>query len=567
MKTFKAQLVESYRSDNMLTFLCSQKPRINRDEYGNILADLHNEKRISLTSETFIRQINNLEKDIFWQIVHAFNKAIPKIECEWVDIIKLVNALTENAKGDLFANQPRRSFIQWCKNNQIQAESIIESTKKTDETAMDWCRLALLGLNNIQQIFDLYDNPKRQIQKIAISAIGDIDIKTIAGINNSINICASQIKDNLDSDQTEISIESLFKLWKKGRTIHKQDEIIDFITENINNKISVLLSAMLFYHCEGITQRNINKILTHLVAESDIEVANQLHWIGMTLYNRDAKWSFKLVADAIRKLLAQTTEETDNEGLHAFVEWSQESTENISYVTSSWLLNGNMISRTLLSNSILYNIDKDIQAWIHKKDLPPDTQTQIFLARKCIGFLMFQPITAGTILFSIVKNGTSEARIYAEDLLWNPLLLSFGGKFKDFSKDLKQDKSKRIAKIATKLTHQYAKYTKDITSTGNLVEFEVSSRKQQAKYIKTQKFKQQVKEQTDKRSTLLDLVQKQVLLYGNKTLYSYKNGNGAPTYEISPLTHFSHSFEIPRLGIIDEANLESRMKICRVESK
>jgi hypothetical protein len=100
---------------------------------------------------------------------------------------------------------------------------------------------------------------------------------------------------------------------------------------------------------------------------------------------------------------------------------------------------------------------------------PADGAHIIFVARKAIGYLFLQPISAATVLISLMRN-TTDDEVLTElgALLFDPLLLNFTGKAREYVVQQSGLESVKVKATIEQTLKAIDKYLEDLRSVGNL---------------------------------------------------------------------------------------------------
>jgi hypothetical protein len=161
---------------------------------------------------------------------------------------------------------------------------------------------------------------------------------------------------------------------------------------------------------------------------------------------------------------------------------------------------------------------------------PVDFVHTLFVARKTIGYLFMQPISATAVLISLMRHAT-DAEVLAElgALLFDPLLLNFTGKVRDYvvqQSDIESGKVKETLDKALKAVDDYL---------------------------------------DDLRSVILNLVSKSVLLYGRTSIDYVYAADGQIHRMETPLQRHGTEIEFPRMENFDPFGQNYMLRIFRNE--
>jgi hypothetical protein len=247
---------------------------------------------------------------------------------------------------------------------------------------------------------------------------------------------------------------------------------------------------------------------------------------------------------------------------YTFSQWVWRHPDHTSYLFSEWLNGGEFSLCSFLAN-LLGARNKGTEVWLAKSHIPPNASDQIFIARKCVGFLWHHEVTAASILLSIVKYGNAKATAEAEELLFDPLLLSYGGELRTFLDTQCLNVSKRISECAKRLCSRHDAHIAGLETAQDVVEMRPSTEHRRAVAMKDRDRSRDIQKGARKQSIFADLMTHQTLLYGRKSFHIIHGADGKKHPNISGLSEFSHSIELPRLMVIDPVGFNARLTFFR----
>ncbi len=172
----------------------------------------------------------------------------------------------------------------------------------------------------------------------------------------------------------------------------------------------------------------------------------------------------------------------------------------------------------------------------------------LFVARKAIGFLFTQPISAATVLISLMRNTTDdEVLTNLGALLFNPLLLNFTGKVRDYAVQQSGLESGKVKATIDQALRHIDKYLEDLRSVGNLAALHPGETQREAYHRHFSRIMAESWKAAEAQSVFLNLVSKSVLLYGRKSInYVYGPDGQSHRMEI-PLQSHGTEMEFPRM--------------------
>ena len=189
-----------------------------------------------------------------------------------------------------------------------------------------------------------------------------------------------------------------------------------------------------------------------------------------------------------------------------------------------------------------------------------------FLAHKTIGYLFMKPITTASIIISLLHQTTDNNSINElGSLLFNPLLLNYSGKLRDFLINRAAIESGKTREAIQSAIETYESYLEDLKSVGTVPEMHPSQEQREAHIRHLQQVTSETFKEAMKKSIWNLLASKSVILYGKKSI-NYIRGpmDQAQRIEI-PMSSHGEEFEMPRQDYIDPFGLDYMLRIFRAE--
>lgn len=97
-----------------------------------------------------------------------------------------------------------------------------------------------------------------------------------------------------------------------------------------------------------------------------------------------------------------------------------------------WLLNGSTYTHKCVASEVCGVGNDDPPFSIHASSLPVKPSEQLYLCRKAVGWFFIDPVVAAVIPLAVLRDGPSDIKKDVLDLIYHPLLVSYGGKLKDY---------------------------------------------------------------------------------------------------------------------------------------
>ncbi|KUP91817.1 hypothetical protein TRIHO_33480 [Tritonibacter horizontis] len=560
-------LITAEREVALIAAVTSNELRGQSDELGAKLSDLHNSGAICLTSESNLNAIQALDHKDFWIAVHPLKEAIPNLLGSHGQMLAYVNTLVKKAGSDGAAGMPNVALIEWCRKNPEEASKIVERAQNCDPLGLEHGLFAVLALANPKSPFELIRHAELKVRTLGLRSLGRMEDLSLEHIKAGVDEALRALKVETDEDVRTAAIEASFRLWENAppKFRYKQTDLINSIGELGNQTELTVLAAMLFYHNKGLVGADIDLVLDWL-SKKPSNAAATLRHLDMAIRRNDERWKFENVVSVIEFCLPMLDKPVDADGFYGFRKWLWDDPKHASYLFSRWLLNGQRQLCDFLSE-ILQALSAEQLINIQKGDLPTKTADQVFLAQKCIGYLWNHETVVASILLSIVRNGTTDARANAEELLFHPMLLSYGGNLRSYLEGQRGNNSKRISESIERLLSKHDMHISGTEEVRDVVELCPTIEQRRAVAMKDRDRNRDIQKAAHKRSIFADLATHQTLLYGRKSLSIIHGVDGEQHPQITELTEHSYSVELPRLSVIDPVGFNQLLTVFRARTR
>jgi hypothetical protein len=240
----------------------------------------------------------------------------------------------------------------------------------------------------------------------------------------------------------------------------------------------------------------------------------------------------------------------------------------IATILTRWFLRGDAALCEGICALIGPSYGRNIHLEVDPSELNPlDKVRIIFVARKAIGYLFVFPVSAASVIISLMRQ-SQEDDVLAElaSHLFDPLLLNYTGETREYvekcAADEPQGKVKEHINAALKELHDYLE---SLRSIGDILELHPSEAQRSAYNRRFSRQMSRSLKEAEEQSVFLNLVTRMVLLYGRRSISYVYGAGGEQTRTEIPLKSHSVEMEFPRADRLDPFGLEHTLRIFRAE--
>lgn len=521
--------------------------------------ELHNEKAIDLVVVPCQPNFRSLTKHAFFTAQHFYCEAIPKLDVDVTTLMECCRTLVEQAGTDGAAGQPNDAFRLWCQNHPTECASIISKAQSGDDLAKRFATFALQAAGNVETAINFVESYEDERRLFGMAALGRMAIDDPAKAQGAIRALEPFLSTSNDDNLRANALLAAFDVLMKHNYAEKATSFVELAAKEPGPATLHSLAQVIWHH---------NKLLTTEALRTALEALENVQ--------SEHLGTVRVLDLALSRILGTAGETLAINSLSALLRPGKLTLENFP-ITSGELNRNNpqrryeLIVRWLLSANLALcsNVDKLTGA---EEKQPFDTNVssfelnaaqQIFLCRKAIGFLFLRPVICCSIIVSVLRGVQKEAEDAVSDLLFDPLLLSYGGGATDYLKEIGPDDRAHTA-VRRALDRQ-AVYFAGLGKTGLLKELHPSDYKRDVVHQRTHDEMRSAQKAAQQQSVLFNLVHRSTLLYGKRSLTYIQEDNGNSKPFTMDLHSFGVSFEWPRRDILDPVGLDYMIRVFRVE--
>jgi hypothetical protein len=190
-------------------------------------------------------------------------------------------------------------------------------------------------------------------------------------------------------------------------------------------------------------------------------------------------------------------------------------------------------------------------------------ERRLSLCLRAVSFLFILPVVAASLLISVRRSAAGELAKAAEDLLFDPMLTSYGGDLQAYLGTI--PKSDPAYAGVRRAMRRKKKYLDGLRGAGFIKELAPPERHVQAAFDRRQDAMRRAREASEQRSPLLSSISRAIVLYGRSTVSYHYDVGGVRTLAETHLHSFSTTYEEARALHLDPFGLEQRMHFYRTQ--
>ena len=509
----------------------------------------------------------------FFTMRRVFEKILPHIDAPMKDVMRCVLHLYKSAGQNMAARTVFNSYIAYCEKDParpLEAMKIIEGECDQFADILPSTITAGSRIDNqhyLAEALRLSRHPAKVLRRDAVFSLSRIvwpkgakvSEEALAGLEKSVaeeddEILASVIKSAFTFYQQDKTTEArvialIGKALSKGDeyALHAGSEIFRFETQ----EITTCLLDVLLGHLKHVkptkkgTLDNIDYGVATLLEEAAAEKA--LRFLEELLLLHTGTLTTKDFDRTADKILTNKT--------------------LLSRVTTRWFLNGAPALCESVEKIVRKSHNDTLSIDIDTSELPTkDFKHIVFVARKAVGYLFTKPITATSILISLMRLAPDdETQKCLGELLFDPLLINYPGSVREYVEAQARQETGKVKATLDKALTELTAYLETLSNVPVLAALHPGQAHGEAYNRYAGELFEASMQEAEKHSVFFHLVSKSTLLYGRKSINYVHGFGGSPRRMEMPMKSYSREMEFPRMEHLDEHGLNYMLRVFRAE--
>jgi hypothetical protein len=555
------EIIRLYRAGELSVELARYHETVEGEEDPFIqrCIALHNSGSIDLVSVPSQSAFADIKGHAFFAAQHVYCEAIPKLHTNAKVLMECCRILIELAGDDLAATQPNAAFRAWCQNNPIEGAAVILQARAGDELAKRFVTFALQAANDIDGAIDFVESYADDRRLSGMTALAGMTFVDAAAAQRAIAALEPFVVDG-GADHVRFSaLAGAFEILKKYNDVETARRLIEAASSRPGPKTLHGLAQVLVLHHNLLDCQGRRTALLALEAV-DPENLGTVRILDAGLRHLFGTKSESLSLDLLAQMLRGGKLTVENFKVTAH-ELTSENPQRLYTLIVRWFLSGDLALCSNVSKLVGTDEERAFDATVQLLGLTP--VQQVFLCRKAIGFLFMKPVICCSIIVSVLRAADKDVEGPVTDLLFDPMLLSYGGNAREYLKHIAATDPAH-GPIQTALTKAEGFYA-GLDATGTIKELHPSDYQRDVVRQRTHDEMRTVHKIAESKSVLLSLVHRSTILYGKRSLTYVRDHDGSQRAVAMDLKSFSTSFELPRREILDPVGLDYMLRIFRAE--
>ena len=344
-------------------------------------------------------------------------------------MMQLVATLVQVGGKDGAARWPNAAFRTWCDRHPARVRAILDDALAGDGLAIDHLCFALEAkAQSSETLIFLSEGPNPKAQMHAATALGrmTLDLKSAVVAVHSL----SEVSITTDDvDVRNNALLSTFAILERNAELPRDaaKRVFSKVLTDTSTEALDALSTLLWRHGESLAEDETLPVLNAL-RSVDPEQHETLERIDHATSGLVSMGHFDELSDLVAELIRRAQGKL---GLNDFPSFRGElltgDSHRLGRLVVNWFLEGNPYLCLSLAEQFTAVGGQPMTLDLQPDDIPAEPEEQLFVCRKAVGFLFYTPVAAASVLVTVLRHGDDGIVEKVLALLYDPLLVSFGG--------------------------------------------------------------------------------------------------------------------------------------------
>lgn len=568
------RLLEAHRSGSLMEAVeeTCRTAAIGEDDVAHELAALHNDGTIDIV-EAF-SELRKCEAGFsFFGLRGVFEHALSEIKHDVLPVIRCVRHLVHEAGHDLAAGTTIGHFITFLAKAPIRPKQALSSIKAEPElhdllpaTLIAGCKLDMQKY--LEEALQLTKAENADMRRQAVFALGGIEWSEENKPSEAVYAALEEILSSDTSDDmlatTAHTAASLIK--HDPSQVDRLIDLVDSAVEKGGDQAVHAAASLLAMVDKHMPETLIEKLLAQ-INRVNPEYKGTIDQIDHAMHRLIRLGKMDAAIYTLEALIAE--KELEPAAFDSVLHDVQRDTTLLNKAATRWLLNGNASLCRAAAFLVGGGHGANVLAEIDPAEIEmTDGREVVFLARKVCGYFFMNPVSAASMLLSLLQLAqNNQTRTQIGKLILDPLLINYPGKARTFINERRESCSAEVQEVLRQIDVALDEYFEALSSIDEIPELYPSQAQRESYHRHHSREMDRSFKEAEKESVFLGLVTKQTLLYGRTSVTYVHDAQGNPHRQEIPLQEHSVEFELPRMAQLDPIGLEHQLVVFRAERR
>lgn len=539
------------------------------------LADQHNQGAIDLLNIVTPESIGPYKGSTFFNGQHVYRALIRRLQAPAADLLTVVQTLIDGAGQDMAAGLPVEEFAKWCALDPGRPAELLALVDADFPNADRFLTIAIKNGVNVDRghfldrAYGFLTAGTDTQKQAAINALGQLAPLNKAEWRRWLDAIAALV-GAAESDLTKsIMLTAVVRRLADAPGKHV-DALVDLsiaITQSLGDNVLDTVARTVAFDLDRIPEHLLEAMLDALrhVKGANLGTIETLDFALMQLVEKGRNERARALLD---HLIRRPDDPIDAEKFDSF--WHKVGEIGGDVMADwivAWLLDGDYTLCSALDDNLFSPGSDERTLAIDFTRYALSDPDHSYIARKAIGTFFLKSRVMASVLVSLLRSAPAEQADELVALLVDPILYNYSGVGEGYLKEVAADGADPAQPHVERALARLETYLDGLRSVGPVPELHPSERERTIEFQRYADGMAEAHRMARKKSIFASIVTESVLLCGTRSVSWVPDPASEPHRIETPLATISHSFEVPRVDIVDPMGLQLMLISFRSEER
>ncbi len=566
----KATLEDAVKNDTLLKVLNDLDFRDIRNKDSLIaeeLAYLHNNQTLDLNEQLLklTNQENNYNSS---SLTFAYCSVLPKLDTTVIDV---VNVFVHLKDEELVYGDYEQAYFLFCQQNLDRCKAGLSFILEQPENSYPLLANTIMAAAKldsswvIEQLSTLIKHESAGIRLQIYSALGRVSLNDLDMPSVRLKLLESALNIETGSSEKSEIFRSAFLIAKQTPILWPQAQLLfEQCLQKYEHLVIHEASYLAAFNGQDLPDNVVTFLIPYFKNTTPAQ-SKTLDHLSYFIRNEINGEKCSLVEDLLETLLIKNNELKVSDFQHLDHELVNErNSDFLNRIVTKWLLIGDVQLCCALHDAITKGDIDLIELSIDESVLPLTDSEFLFMIKKAVGWLFYSPIAVVSFLLSIISHTTADTKKQIIRLIYDPLLLSYTEKVKEFLTKIQESADSDILVVIDQLLSELDSYNANFKGINKIKELK-APQKEVHLYWRDFEVKMSQSMNEARKGSIVNLIATtQTILYGNDVVTPSILGSKNQRMK-NTLHSFSQKIDIPKMTVVDPEGLEMMLRVFRYE--
>ncbi len=540
-----------------------------------MLAELHNAGDIDILALVTPESVESYKGHAFFNGQHVYRALISRLQAPAEVLMNVVQTLLDAAGQDMAAGLPAEEFAKWCGRDPTRPAELLGLV---DRKVPNADRFLTIAIKNgvvvdpgyfMDRACGFLKSGSETEKQSAINALGQVALSDDDDWDRLLGAFRALLVPDPGDAIRSVLITAIARRLD-GAPVDQRKPLTEIgiaaVTPGGDYTLDTAARTLAF-HTAHLTAELVDALLKALLA---INGANKgtVEMLDLALAALIQKGDAERARRYLEQLLRREGDRIELEQLDSLCYRLREiGGEALEDWVVAWLLDGGHDLCGALNDALFGAGSDEFTFRIDFTRFGLRETDYAYLARKAITTFFLKQTIMASLLVSLLRTAPPEAADTIVELFVDPILINYAGITDGYLKPIADDTGDPARMAVQRALDGQDAYLKGLRSIGKVPELYPSERERRLEWQRHSDSMAEAWRAARKKSIFASIATESLILYGTRAVSWFEDHTKERRRIETPMGSISHSFEMPRVDIVDPLGLQLMLLHFRAEPR